>query len=90
MLCPSYVSRYCPLYALEHLWILPSSVPTKKRCSLWRLKSKQQPPANPDKEVSSGSSFICKTNAKSSAFGERGECVIPMHERWVGERERII
>lgn len=64
MLWPSYVSRYCPLYALEHLWILPSSVPTRNRCSLCRLKSKQQPPAKPEREVSSGSSCVRKSQRR--------------------------
>merc|ERR1719453_2129423 len=31
MECPSYVARYCPLYAFEHLWMRPSSVPMRKR-----------------------------------------------------------
>merc|ERR1719171_2620013 len=52
---PSYVSRYWPQKALEHLWIRPSSVPTRKRCSLNLLKSKQRPPARPVREVSSSS-----------------------------------
>merc|ERR1711988_1287035 len=59
---PSYVSRYWPEYALEHLWILPSSVPTMNRCSCTELKSKQQPPARPDRLVSSGSSFTALTS----------------------------
>merc|ERR1712110_287967 len=52
---PSYVSRYCPLKALEHLWMRPSSVPTRNRCSLFLLKSKHRPPASPARDVSSSS-----------------------------------
>merc|ERR1719265_2436843 len=58
MECPSYVSRYWPLNALEHLWIRPSSVPTKNRCSLCLWKSKQRPPARPVKEASSSSELL--------------------------------
>ena len=32
---------------------MPSSVPTMNKCSLYLLKSKQHPPANPDKLTSS-------------------------------------
>ena len=42
---PKYVSRYWLLYALLHLWMLPSSVPTTNRWSDVLLKSKQHPPA---------------------------------------------
>merc|ERR1712072_804123 len=73
---PSYVSRYCPLKALEHLWIRPSSVPTRNKCSLCLLKSKQRPPARPAKDVSSSSlvaalldiSFSSMTSSLSSLF----------------------
>merc|ERR1719401_2708415 len=52
---PSYVSKYWPLKALEHLCIRPSSVPTRNKWSLCLLKSKQRPPARPASEVSSSS-----------------------------------
>merc|ERR1712070_461159 len=62
---PMYVSRYWPEYAFEHLWILPSSVPTMKRCSDTLLKSKQQPPARPESSVSSGSSLDAEASLRA-------------------------
>mmetsp|Transcript_17393 Transcript_17393/g.43292 ORF Transcript_17393/g.43292 Transcript_17393/m.43292 type:complete len:235 (+) Transcript_17393:876-1580(+) len=67
--CPSYVSRYCPLYDLEHLWIRPSSVPMRKRSSFVLWKSKQRPPASPVSPVSSSSPALkcqCKKCRRKS------------------------
>lgn len=38
-----WVNAGCPWRALEHLWIRPSSVPTRNKCSLKALKSKHRP-----------------------------------------------
>mmetsp|Transcript_30049 Transcript_30049/g.74552 ORF Transcript_30049/g.74552 Transcript_30049/m.74552 type:complete len:318 (+) Transcript_30049:163-1116(+) len=67
MWCPKYVSRYWLLYALLHLWMLPSSVPTTNRWSLVLLKSKQQPPARePSVVSSSGSRSVALDTSLSS------------------------
>lgn len=53
---------------LEHLWMRPSSVPTRNRCSDSLEKSKQQPPASPLSEESSSST--------GSPVGETSRSVI--------------
>lgn len=59
---PSRATQDSPLL---HLWMRPSSVPTRKRCSVWLLKSMQQPPARPTSDVSS-----CMPPNYSSAAAE--------------------